>query len=158
MFTTDPAGRHSEPTQPWGNSGVVEDTILWDYFKQGNELAFTILYKRHVQRLYNYGMHTCRDKELVLDCIQELFTRLWDRRETVSTVGSVTFYLIRSFRRLLVSKIMARKKISTLLSGNAVAVFEFMPSAEESIIDSESKKNQVENLQRCIKALSRRQR
>lgn len=158
MFTTDPAGRHTEPTQPWGNSGVVEDTILWDYFKQGNELAFTILYKRHVQRLYNYGMHTCRDKELVLDCIQELFTRLWDRRETVSTVGSVTFYLIRSFRRLLVSKIMARKKISTLLSGNAVAVFEFMPSAEESIIDSESKKNQVENLQRCIKALSRRQR
>ena len=158
MFTTNPSGRYTDPSQPWEDSGVVDDTILWDHFKQGNELAFTILYKRHVHRLYNYGMHTCRDKELVLDCIQELFARLWDRRETVSSVGSVTFYLIRSFRRLLLSKIIARKKLSTLLSGNAVAVFEFMPSVEDSIIDNESKKNQAENLQKCIKALSRRQR
>ena len=158
MFTTNPSDRYADPSQPWGNSGVVDDTILWDHFKQGNELAFTILYKRHVHRLYNYGMHTCRDKELVLDCIQELFARLWDRRETVSSVGSVTFYLIRSFRRLLLSKIIARKKLSMLLSGNAVAVFEFMPSVEDSIIDNESKKNQAENLQKCIKALSRRQR
>lgn len=158
MFTTTRTGKLTDHSQPWGNSGVEDDIVLWDHFKQGNELAFTILYKRHVQRLYNYGMHTCRDKELVLDSIQELFTRLWDRRETVSSVGSVTFYLIRSIRRLLLSKIIARKKLSTLLSGNAAAVFEFMPSVEDSIIDNESQKNQAENLQKCIKALSRRQR
>src|SRR5690606_15386336 len=158
MFTTNPSESHTDPAQPWGNSGVVDDTILWDHFKQGNELAFTILHWRHVQRLYSYGMRTCRDRELVLDCIQELFARLWDRRETVSSAGSVTFYLIRSFRRLLLSKIISRKKLSTLLSGNDVAVFEFMPSIEDSIIDGESKKNQAENLQKCIKALSRRQR
>lgn len=140
------------------NPGTVDDSAMWERFKEGNELAFTIIYKRHVQRLYNYGMHTCRDKDLVLDCIQELFARLWDRRETVSSVGSVTFYLIKSFRRLLLSKIIARKKLSTLLAGNALAVFEFMPSVEESIIDNESRKIRSESLEKCIKALSRRQR
>lgn len=157
MFTDRSAGRLSDSLS-LEKSGTVDDAVVWENFKEGNELAFTILYKRHVQRLYNYGMHTCRDKQLVLDCIQELFARLWDRRETVSSATSVTFYLIKSFRRLLLSKIIGRKKISTLLSGNSAAVFEFMPSVEESIIDSESKKTQADNLQRCIKALSRRQR
>lgn len=158
MFTSNPAGTLPDPSQPWADAGVPDDTAVWENFKQGNELAFTILYKRHVQRLYNYGMHTCRDKELVLDCIQELFARLWDRRETVSSAGSVTFYLIKSFRRLLLSKILARKKLTTLLSGNSFAVFEFMPSVEDSIIDGESKRHRAENLQKCLKSLSRRQR
>lgn len=158
MFNEIPSPGSTDLLQSLQNSGTVDDSVMWERFKEGNELAFTIIYKRHVQRLYNYGMHTCRDKDLVLDCIQELFARLWDRRETVSSVGSVTFYLIKSFRRLLLSKIMARKKLSTLLGGNGVAVFEFMPSIEESIIDNESRKIRSESLQKCIKALSRRQR
>lgn len=130
---------------------------MWDNFKKGNDLAFTILYRKYVQRLFNYGMHTCRDKELVLDCLQELFARLWDKRETVSAVGSVNFYLFKSFRRLLMSKIIARKRFSTVLAGQS-SMFDFMPSAEDGMIDAEARKIQSEHLQRCIKALTRRQR
>src|SRR5690606_15005402 len=119
MFNEIPSPGSPDLLQSLQNPGTVDDSAMCERFKEGNELAFTIIYKRHVQRLYNYGMHTCRDKDLVLDCIQELFARLWDRRETVSSVGSVTFYLIKSFRRLLLSKIIARKKLSTLLAGNA---------------------------------------
>jgi RNA polymerase sigma factor (sigma-70 family) len=155
MLAIDPSNRAA--SSPFGpapdNPGFVDERVLWDSFKKGNELAFTTLYRKYVQRLYNYGMHTCRDKELVCDCLQELFARLWDRRETVSAVGSVNFYLFKSFRRLLMSKIIARKRFTGQSS-----IFDFMPSIEDGMIDDESKKIQSEHLQRCIKALTRRQR
>ncbi|HEX7015992.1 MAG TPA: sigma-70 family RNA polymerase sigma factor [Cyclobacteriaceae bacterium] len=159
MFAIDPGNRpaSSSPGNIPENPGFVDESIVWDSFKKGNDLAFTILYRKYVQRLYNYGMHTCRDKDLVRDCLQELFARLWDRRETVSAVGSVNFYLFKSFRRLLISKIMARRRFSSVLTGQS-SLFDFMPSAEEGIIDAEDKKLQSEQLQRCIKALTRRQR
>ncbi|MDV3307874.1 MAG: sigma-70 family RNA polymerase sigma factor [Cyclobacteriaceae bacterium] len=159
MFAIDPANRPASSLAGHvpENPGLVEESVLWDNFKKGNDLAFTILYRKYVQRLFNYGMHTCRDKELVLDCLQELFARLWDKRETVSAVGSVNFYLFKSFRRLLMSKIIARKRFSTVLAGQS-SMFDFMPSAEDGMIDAEARKIQSEHLQRCIKALTRRQR
>jgi RNA polymerase sigma factor (sigma-70 family) len=136
----------------------LDETVLWDNFKNGNELAFSILYKRYVQRLYNYGMHNCRDKDLVLDCVQELFTHLWERRETVSSVGSVNFYLLKSFRRLIASKIVAQKKFFTPFPQNSSHHFEFIPSAEQFFIDGELKSQQTEGLKNGMKALSKRQR
>jgi len=160
MFNTNHVNRllETKPTEAPGSLGSLDEAVLWENFKKGNELAFSILYKRYIQRLHNYGMHTCRDKDLVLDCLQELFAHLWDRRETVSSVGSVNFYLFKSFRRLLLSRIMARKRFSTLLPGSSAVFFEFVPSAEQSMIDNESKAHQVECLKTSVKALSRRQR
>src|SRR5687768_11939839 len=77
----------------------IEDRTLWQRFKNGNDLAFSILYKKYVQRLYNYGMHTCYDRDMVLDCLQELFGRLWAKRGQLADVEAVNFYLFKSFRR-----------------------------------------------------------
>jgi RNA polymerase sigma factor (sigma-70 family) len=103
-------------------------------------------------------MHNCRDKDLVLDCVQELFTHLWERRETVSSVGSVNFYLLKSFRRLIASKIVAQKKFFTPFPQNSSHHFEFIPSAEQFFIDGELKSQQTEGLKNGMKALSKRQR
>ena len=92
--------------------GSFNDEVLWSSFKKGNELALSMLYKKHVQRLYNYGMHTCRDYDMVLDCLQELFLRLWNKRETVSNINSVKPYLFKSFRRLLIHEIVENRKLS----------------------------------------------
>jgi RNA polymerase sigma factor (sigma-70 family) len=143
-----------------GSNGAksLDETVLWDNFKNGNELAFSILYKRYIQRLYNYGMHNCRDKDLVLDCVQELFTHLWERRETVSSVGSVNFYLLKSLRRLIASKVAAQKKFFNPFPKNASHHFEFIPSVEQFLIDGEFKSQQAESLRNGMKALSKRQR
>jgi len=145
-------------TEISNGSKSLDEAVLWDNFKNGNELAFSILYKRYVQRLYNYGMHNCRDKDLVLDCIQELFTHLWERRETVSSVGSVNFYLLKSYRRLVASKIATQKKFFTPFPKNSPSHFEFIPSVEQFLIDGELKSQQAEGLRNGMKALSKRQR
>jgi len=136
----------------------LDDDVLWAKLKSGNELAFSLLYKRYVNRLFNYGMHSCKDRDLVKDCLQELFARLWDKRETLGVAGSVNFYLFKSFRRLLISRLVARRKILFPFQSEPSSVFEFIPSTEDSMIEDEFKILQRERVKESLHALTKRQR
>jgi len=136
----------------------LDDDKLWAGLKTGNELAFSVLYKRYVNRLYAYGMHSCYDPNLVKDCLQELFTRLWSRRETLGIAGSVNYYLFKSYRRLLIGRLIANRKFSVPFQANPKSVFEFIPPLEDSIIEDESRYQQLARLKVSINALTKRQR
>jgi RNA polymerase sigma factor (sigma-70 family) len=142
------------------DNGVIEleDNILWKRFKTGNDLAFSIIYKKYVQRLYNYGMHTCYDRDLVLDCLQELFGRLWDKRSQVADVEVVNFYLFKSFRRLLINKLVEKRKQSLRFLHSDDAGFEILSSFEDAVILEEATSQQIGNLKKAIAALTKRQR
>jgi RNA polymerase sigma factor (sigma-70 family) len=135
----------------------LDDSTLWLNFKKGNDLAFSILYNKYVQKLYSYGMHTCRNKDLVLDCLQELFTVLWDRREKVSDVTCVNYYLFKSFRRLLMNRLTLGKKFLISLSDRDHG-FDFAPSTEESIIEEEWTTERNKKVRNSLNGLTKRQR
>lgn len=141
------------------NSGAKDsfnDELLWSNFKMGNELALSMLYKKHVHRLYDYGMHTSRDHDMVMDCLQDLFYQLWSKRESISTVKAVKPYLFKSFRRLLIHQIIADRKHSSPLPENEM--FEFMPSVESVLIEDEIRAEQNIRLKACIQSLTKGQR
>lgn len=136
----------------------LDDTTLWLSFKKGNELAFSVLYNKYVQRLYNYGVHACKDSALVKDCIQEMFILLWEKRERLTDVTSVNFYLFKSFRRLLMKRLTLRRKLLISLTEIKDPSFAFLPSLEDSIIDEESERERSKKLKQSIQALTKRQR
>ncbi len=155
------ANPHFDPPKSKGFStvkeGSVKDEVLWNSFKKGNELALSLLYKKYVQRLYDYGMHTSKDHDVVLDCLQELFLRLWNKRETVSNVSAVKPYLYKSFRRLLIHQLVEQRKLLTFLAEQASA-FEFTLSIESTMMDDEWKAERIEKLKTCILSLTKGQR
>ena len=53
------------------------DIDLWNAYKEGDKDAFGVLFKRHFSSLFQYGIKLCSDRTVVEDCIQELFTELW---------------------------------------------------------------------------------
>ena len=136
----------------------LDDSTLWLNFKKGNDLAFSILYNKYVHKLYSYGMHTCRNKDLVLDCLQELFTVLWDRREKVSDVTCVNYYLFKSFRRLLMNRLTLGKKFLISLGDRESYGFDFAPSTEELIIEEERNAERNRKLKSSLNGLTKRQR
>jgi len=137
--------------------GSVKDEVLWNSFKKGNELALSMLYKRYVHRLYDYGMNSCKDHDLVLDCLQELFLRLWSKRQTVSNINAVKPYLYKSFRRLLIHQLVEQRKQLTFLAEQATA-FELTLSVESTLIEDEFKAERLKKLKRCIQSLTKGQR
>ena len=136
----------------------LDDSTLWLSFKKGNDLAFSILYNKYVQRLYSYGMHSCRDKDLVLDCLQELFTLLWDRREKLSEVTCVNYYLFKSFRRLLMNRLTVGRKFLISLSDRDSYGFDFSPSQEETLIEEEWETERNKKVRNSLHSLTKRQR
>ena len=136
----------------------LDDSTLWLSFKKGNDLAFSILYNKYVQRLYSYGMHSCRDKDLVLDCLQELFTLLWDRREKLSEVTCVNYYLFKSFRRLLMNRLTVGKKFLISLRDRESYGFDFAPSQEDALIEEEWEAERNRKVRNSLHSLTKRQR
>ena len=52
------------------------DLYIWKSFKEGNKQAYAYMYKKYAPALYNYGCKISPDKELVEDCIQDLFIHI----------------------------------------------------------------------------------
>jgi RNA polymerase sigma factor (sigma-70 family) len=152
----DPAFDVRKQNAPTPASGSFSDEALWSSFKTGNELALSILYKKYVQRLYDYGMHSFRIHDMVVDCLQELFLKLWNRRDTLATVHAVKPYLFKSFRRLLIHEAAEQRKKS--LASVPSQAFEFLPSIESTLIEDELKAEQIKRLRQCVQSLTKGQR
>tara|TARA_R110002020_G_scaffold96723_5_gene231284 strand:+ start:286 stop:915 length:630 start_codon:yes stop_codon:yes gene_type:complete len=132
-------------------SSSSDDNALWQSLRKGNDLAFSNLYHKYSNLLFNYGMHFCSYRELVKDCIQELFTAIWTRRESLSDVESVKFYLFKSFRNLLIHHISRERKLFVDSNENQ-APKEFEKSMEDLLIFQDVA---IENKGRVALALSK---
>ena len=150
--------QRKEPQPPFQKGDSLDDVHLWQNIKRDNELAFSIIYKKYTQRLYNYGMHCCHDHDLVMDCLQELFVAIWDKRRNLTTVHSVSSYLFKSFRRLLIKKLSWRKRFLQSLDLNQEKYFEMTLPAEALIEMGELQEEQSEKLRRSLVILTKRQR
>lgn len=78
------------------------DIQLWNKLRRSNRDAFSKLYERYVDVLYNYACKICKDKELIEDAIQDLFIDLWKYRKHLSQTTSVRYYLYYALRTRVV--------------------------------------------------------
>ena len=67
--------------------------------------AFTSLYRRHWESLYVSTVRVIRSKEDAEDIIQEVFTSLWNRRQSLDITGSLAAYLQTSVKYKAISYI-----------------------------------------------------
>jgi len=114
------------------NFGLLN--TLWDSIKKGDKESYIELYDRFYQRLYIYGFKIARNKELVKDCIQEMFLEIWKKRETLKSVNTIQPYLLTYLRR----KIYKELKKEETLSSETYIPEEEDASYEELLLINES--------------------
>ncbi|HRI21463.1 MAG TPA: sigma-70 family RNA polymerase sigma factor [Panacibacter sp.] len=91
------------------NSGNIDLNVCWQAFIQGDEQAFAEIHKMLFAMLYNYALKMqFGDEALSDDCVQELFIKLWTRREKLPEVKSVKAYMMTSLRRHILNNIRNR--------------------------------------------------
>ncbi|MCE6989862.1 RNA polymerase sigma factor [Dyadobacter sp. CY323] len=76
----------------------VSDQDLWSAFKGGDRTAFAHIYQRHFRKLIAYGIKVAGDKDVVKDCIQDLYVELWETKGNLANVSSIQFYLLKALR------------------------------------------------------------
>lgn len=135
----------------------VPDTELWDAFRRGDELAFGQIAQRYYKSLFSYGAKFSKDREFVKDCLQDLFMELWYRRETLGDTEFVKFYLLKSLRRKIYRESLKHQWLTSEeeLDFEADGLGEL--SIEQQIIEGETHHLQLQQLNRHLATLSKRQ-
>jgi len=133
------------------------DEMLWLEFKNGDRNSFAIIYLRYCKVLMQTGILICDDKDLVMDCIHDLFVEIWKNRGGLGLPLSVKAYLIRSLQRKLLRQLKKRRSGFCQYQVDAVPDTETVPSIEKKIISEQFRKEQKLDVQKAITVLTRRQ-
>ncbi len=87
------------------DSLLKQEIEIWSNLKAGDKKALSYIYTKYFNSLYNYGTRIARNAELAEDCIQELFIEFWNKREALSNVRNIKYYLYKSLRRKILYKL-----------------------------------------------------
>ncbi len=135
---------------------VDRDAVLWREMKEGNEFAFREIFDSYVNLLFQYGITITRDRELVKDCVQELFIIIWTNRRSIAFARSVKYYMFFSLRRLIIKKSGIAKKFLALSSfSNAVLTIE---GQDQTMLMKETRVNNQLLVSGALETLPTRQK
>src|SRR5690554_5203840 len=88
---------------------------LWKSFQKGDDKSFSIIYQQHIGNLLLYGLKLCHDRELVRDCIQEIFVSLFLKRKRKSRkIINLKSYLFVSLRNCIAKKSKTPGKLKSI--------------------------------------------
>jgi RNA polymerase sigma factor (sigma-70 family) len=140
-------------------SDHTDEARIWNAFKQGSEGAYAQIYENYFFALYNYGIKIIRDKDLVKDCIQDLFINLWRTKHNLGEVTTIKPYLYKSLRHDLLRKMHQESHTRTLHPEQATHYdFEIVLSHEVALIEGQLAKEQKEFLMNELNTLTKRQK
>jgi RNA polymerase sigma factor (sigma-70 family) len=136
----------------------IPDKVLWESFKSGDEIAFINIYKSYCNMLYNYGCQFTEDKEMVRDCLQDFFIYLRKNKAGFGETNSIKMYLFKAFKRRVIDYL--KKNTVEFCSNEEFAFTKFSVelSPESNYINQQIKAEQIERLNKALKALDSKER
>jgi RNA polymerase sigma factor (sigma-70 family) len=137
---------------------VIDEVQVWDQFRLGDQQAFTTLYQHFVQPLYAYSLGVTNDKELIKDCLHDLFVELWKNHATLGPTTSVKFYLMASIKRKIIRNMETSMKHYNHHVNYMKDFIEEEMSQESLLIKYEEEVVSNKQLTKCMNLLSKRQR
>ena len=121
----------------------ADKLLLYENF-QDFESFFSEVYQQLFQNLFSYGMQICGNKELVKDCIQELFSEFWKNQKTLTKIKSVKPYLLKCIKRKIKRALGKGKRL--YVDGR----FEFEMSQETKLINDQQQAREQHLLKKRI--------
>lgn len=129
---------------------------LWLLFLKGDEEAYSEIYSIYANILFGYGMHFADNKELVKDCVQDVFIKLYTKRSKLQPVGNVKVYLLSMMRNTLFN--LLKKEVEHYRIDSMEPVFHIDYPIEHAIIEEELLHEQKKKLERMMDMLTTRQK
>ncbi len=137
-----------------------EEQNLFDKIKTGDEKAFEALFRHFYPHLCLYATHVLKNASAAEEIVQELFVRLWEKREKTEIETSVKNYLFRAVKNHCLNyikhnqikneysqKILAETDIFSA-DDNFDTQTELFQKIEESIAELPEKRQEIFRLSR----------
>ena len=131
--------------------------ILWEKLRGGSQKAIEDLYRLNYQILFSYAFKISGDKELSKDCIQEIFLRLWEKKNQLNEVSRVRSYLLQSVWHSIIKKLKKNNHFIPY-DENDTYDMEVVFSYETPILHDQPARDQEILLNSAFNRLTRRER
>ena len=138
------------------NDTKDELTIHWNNFIAGDDDAFSMLYEILVRDLFSFGTTFTTDRELVKDCIQDTFLRLYENRKKLSSVDKIKIYLLTAMKYTLIDAFRKQNVYHEFIDSYNVEDTTH-ESQEEKMITQEYEANLQNLAEKYKSALTKRQ-
>lgn len=127
------------------------ETGYWHKVREGDEQAFMQMYDYHYQSLFTFGCRVNANKEMVKDCIHEVFCELWEKRFSLPEVTQEKSYLFTYLKRKILRTWQTAQK-ATDLEMSALPDTEL--SYESILIQSQADEESKIRLQHLLRRIS----
>lgn len=140
-------------------SSSDELLLQWNSFLCGNRDAFGRIYEMTILDLYSFGKTLTADDELVKDCIQNIFIRLYRNRAQLASVENVKVYLLIALKNTVINAFKKQQVYQKFLETYSVEEQGDLldESEEDRIIAQETNETAQKALTRYQSALTTRQ-
>lgn len=137
---------------------ALSDNELWGLLNgTDRRLALSVLYRRHYELLYNYGMKCCGDEDLVKDCIQDVFVKL-HQGKVLATDVTVRAYLLRAFHNAFVDQQEVKGKFQDVFLEEDLQIPDSKDFFEDTFALSDEDIRLAKRLRAAIRSLSPNQK
>jgi RNA polymerase sigma factor (sigma-70 family) len=133
-----------------------DDTELWEKFLSGDDGAYAYFYQKYVRLLLSYGMRFTSDRELVKDCIHDVFVKLYSNHSSLKHVRQIQAYLFTSLKNELYTVFQKDKTVYHIDVIEPVFCIDY--TAEELLIAEEQEMEEQQKLREMLDTLTPRQK
>ncbi|QEH39705.1 RNA polymerase sigma factor [Chitinophaga sp. XS-30] len=129
-------------------------TGFWTAVLQGDTKAYAVIHGHLHPELYRYAFAMLNAEELAEDAVQEVFIRIWYRKEKIGTLNSVRAFFFTAVRRQALNQLRGLRSLQILPPGEPDIAF----SPEDILIAQEDQQERKRQLSRYLNQLPARQR
>lgn len=140
------------------NPKTIDEVQMWNEFRGGNHMAFSQIYQNYVSFLYNYSSSFTPDRELIKDCLHDLFVELWKNHKNIGETTSVRYYLMASIKRKLVRHLETNQRHAQHHEAYYLENPDTVGSHEHRLVAFEEEKMFSDTLNESFRYLTKRQR
>jgi RNA polymerase sigma-70 factor (ECF subfamily) len=140
------------------NSPLYTDNLeeLWILALKGDADAFRDIHRALFKGLYNYALKLLQDGDLARDAVQDLFVKIWVRRDGIGTVQKIKPYFFTALRRQVLNQLRNLHHRELQIGGLPRPDIDFSP--EEIVVRNEEYATLQNKIAALLNELPRRQK
>ncbi len=119
-------------------SPIYNEPLLLQQLRGGSAEAFTQLYYAYSGQMYSNIFRLVKDKQITEEIVQEIFTRIWQKRDALIFNTDFSAYLYRMGQNLVIDFYRKLQRDRELLENFKARATEYYEPIEENLYFSES--------------------
>jgi RNA polymerase sigma-70 factor (family 1) len=130
---------------------VMDDISIVLQLKKGNQLAFTTLYKKYGVQAFSLSFKYLCNKELAEDAVQNLFMKIWMKREELDENKPINRFLFTVLKNDLLN-ILRDSKSNIFVLDDCLEILNYIDGEDTEAQDFD--REQVEMIRSAMDQLS----